>query len=196
MAKLLYEYHEPSIITEGTGSEKKYKIGGIFSTIGQKNKNQRVYSRELWEREVKKYQDVLTSGSINRLGEWQHPERATVDPMSAVIAINKLYIEGDYVMGEATLLDNPKANQLKSLIDNGIKISVSSRGLGDVNPQGVVTDFNLITYDVVDNPSDYNATMEGFVTESVKSFDMQGNEIKAKEKSEFNEILQFIRDLK
>ena len=56
--------------------------------------------------------------------------------------------------------DNPQANQLKSLIDNGVKISVSSRGVGSVK-NGIVESFKLITYDIVPNPSDYNATMNG-----------------------------------
>jgi len=59
-------------------------------------------------------------------------------------------------------LDNPKANQLKTLIDNGIKISVSSRGVGSVK-NGVVENFKLVTYDVVASPSDYNASMNGLV---------------------------------
>lgn len=94
--------------------------------------------------------------------------------MQAVAAINKLWIEGKYVMGEATLLNNEKANQLKSLIDNGIKISVSSRGVGTVK-NGVVETFDLITYDLVDTPSDYNATMDGYITESVKSYKYNQN---------------------
>jgi hypothetical protein len=63
-------------------------------------------------------------------------------------------------MGEAVLLNNAQSNQLKSLIDNGVKISVSSRGVGTVN-DGVVENFKLITYDIVPNPSDFNATMNG-----------------------------------
>ena len=65
-------------------------------------------------------------------------------------------------MGEAVLLDNPKANQIKTLIDNGIKISVSSRGTGSVK-NGVVENFKLVTYDLVSAPSDYNASMNGVV---------------------------------
>ena len=64
-------------------------------------------------------------------------------------------------MGEAVLLNNPQANQLKSLIDNGVKISVSSRGIGNVGRDGIVENFKLITYDIVPNPSDFNATMNG-----------------------------------
>lgn len=178
MAKLIYEYQTPDLIvedliTEAGEKKKKYKIKGIFSTIGEKNRNGRIYPKELWESEVEKYQEVIKSGSINRLCEWQHPERSTVDPMEAVAAVDKLFIKDNFVMGEATLLDNTKANQLKSLIDNGIKLSVSSRGLGNVGSNGVVEKFQLITYDLVDIPSDYNATMSGFVSESVKNFEFE-----------------------
>lgn len=175
--KLIYEYQEPEIHIEESVNEnkvpvKKYKIKGIFSTIGEKNRNGRIYPRDIWEKNVSEYQNTIKSGSINRLCEWQHPERTNVDMMEAVAAIDKLWIEDNKVMGEATLLDNPKANQIKTLIDNGIKISVSSRGVGSVK-NGIVEDFKLITYDLVDSPSDYNATMEGFsVTESAKNFEI------------------------
>jgi glutamate mutase epsilon subunit len=94
--------------------------------------------------------------------EWEHPARTVVDPMEAVAKITSLKIKDKYVMGEAVLLDNDKANQLKSLIDNGIMVSVSSRGVGSVK-NGVVENFKLVTYDVVAAPSDYNATMNGLV---------------------------------
>lgn len=150
-------------INEATGaSSKKYKIKGVFSTIGEKNRNGRVYPRELWEGEVTKYQENFSSGSINTLMEWEHPARTNVDPMEAVAKITSLKVENKFVMGEAVLLDNPKANQLKSLIDNGVKISVSSRGVGSVK-NGIVENFKLVTYDVVAAPSDYNATMNGLV---------------------------------
>lgn len=166
----MYDLESPNFsveesINETTGlPTKKYKIKGIFSTIGEKNRNGRIYPKPLWEKNVREYQEVIETGSINRLGEWQHPPRSNIDPMKGVIAIDKLYIDqtGKYVMGEATLLDNEQARQLKSLIDNGIKLSVSSRSLGSVK-NGIVEDFKLITYDVVDTPSDYNATMNGLV---------------------------------
>ncbi|UOK16710.1 putative prohead core protein precursor [Vibrio phage phiKT1024] len=150
-------------INEATGTtSKKYKIKGIFSTIGEKNRNGRIYPRQLWENEVSKYQMNFTSGSINTLMEWEHPARTSVDPMEAVAKITDLKIKGKYVMGEAVLLDNPKANQIKSLIDNGVKISVSSRGVGSVK-NGIVENFKLVTYDIVASPSDYNASMNGLV---------------------------------
>lgn len=150
-----------TLINESNGNaEKHYKIKGIFSTIGEKNRNGRIYPRHLWEREVQKYQANFSNHSYNTLMEWQHPPRAEVDPMEAVGKITKLYIEGKYVMGEAVLLNNQKAEQLKSLIDNQIKICVSSRSVGSMEGD-TVKDFNLITYDIVPNPSDYHAEMNG-----------------------------------
>jgi hypothetical protein len=157
------EFIVEETLDEKTGStSKKYKISGIFSTIGEKNRNGRIYPRELWEKEVSNYQTNFETGSINTLMEWEHPARTNVDPMEAVAKITKLNIKDKHVMGEAVLLDNPKSNQLKSLIDNGVSISVSSRGVGSVK-NGVVEDFKLVTYDIVAAPSDYNATMNGIV---------------------------------
>jgi hypothetical protein len=153
-------------LTESGNKEKVYKIKGIFSTIGEKNRNGRVYPREIWEEQVRKYQPFISNGSTRSLMEYEHPDRTEVDLMKAVAKITSLYIQGNYVMGEAVLLDNPQANQLKSLIKNGIKISVSSRGVGDV-VNGVVTDYELITYDIVPNPSDFNATMNGVCESSI-----------------------------
>jgi len=150
-------------LDEASGkSEKKYKISGVFSTIGEKNRNGRIYPRNLWTTEVQAYQENFSTGSINTLMEYKHPARSAVDPMEAVAKITKLYIKDNYVMGEAVLLNNDKANQLKTLIDNDIVISVSSRAVGSVK-NGVVENFKLITYDIVPDPSDYNATMNGVV---------------------------------
>ena len=149
-------------LTESIQGEKKYKIRGTFSTIGERNRNGRVYPQEIWESEIRNYQSVTESGSINTLMEYEHPARTEVDPMEAVAKITSLRQQGNLVIGEAVLLDNPKANQIKSLIDNGIKISVSSRGVGSVK-NGVVESYKLITYDIVSVPSDYNATMNGLV---------------------------------
>lgn len=169
MMKIMYdidakpEFFVEEEINEATGTtSKKYKIKGIFSTIGEKNRNGRIYPRDLWEGEVQKYQENFQNGSINTLMEYEHPARTNVDPMEAVAKITSLKIKDKFVMGEAVLLDNPKANQLKSLIDNGVNISVSSRGVGSVK-NGIVENFKLVTYDVVAAPSDYNATMNGLV---------------------------------
>ena len=175
IVKILYEHEEPEFLVEeflneAGEKEKKYKIKGTFSTIAEKNRNGRIYPKHLWEAEITKYQQVIKEGSINRLMEWEHPNRNTVDPMEAVACIDSIKIEGNRVIGEATILNNAKGNQLKNLIDNGIKISVSSRGTGKVGNDGVVEKFELITWDAVAMPSDYNATMNGYISESQESF--------------------------
>ena len=176
-------------LNESTGkTEKKYKIKGIFSTIGEKNRNGRIYPPEIWKSQVEEYQKEIEKGTNNCLMEFEHPARSKVDIMEAVARITKLSIDKNHVIGEAVLLDNPKANQLKSLIDNGVKLSVSSRGAGSV-VDSIVRNFHLITYDIVSEPSDYNATMngvcesyqlnEGVITDVNYELDKHGNLIEA-----------------
>jgi len=179
--KLLYETAEDKviaeeIINESSGS-KKYYIKGIFSSPGVKNKNGRVYPKSIWEKEVENYQNVLKSGSSNSLLELNHPPRQDVDMMEAVAKMTKLYWKDGYVMGEAVLLDNDKANQLKTLIDNGIKMSVSSRGVGSVK-NGLVESFKLITFDIIPNQqqSDVNAQMMGIVEGVLENKEFEINE--------------------
>ena len=163
--KLMYDNSDVSFEQELTeGLEKKYRIKGIFSTPEKQNKNGRIYPMNIWEREVEKYQEVLKSGHPNCLMELNHPSRSQVDMMEAVARIEKVYIENGYVMGEAVLLDNPKANQLKTLIDNGIKMAVSSRGVGSVKGN-LVENYKLICWDLIPNleQSDHSAEMYGIV---------------------------------
>ena len=183
--KLLFETSETNFDQELLeGVEKKYKIKGIFSSPGKLNKNGRIYPMNIWESEVEKYQDVLKNGHPNALMELEHPPRSNVDMMEAVAKMEKLWIENGYVMGEAVLLDNPKANQLKTLIDNGIKMSVSSRGLGSIKG-GLVESFKLITFDIIANlgQSDYNAEMYG-IREGV----LQDKEFIMTESGEIREV--------
>lgn len=166
--KLIYDSSECSFEQElNESGEKKYVIKGVFSSPGVKNKNGRVYPSHLWEREVEKYQDVIKNGSSNSLLELDHPTRSNVSMMEAVAKMRKLYMQDGKVMGEAVLLNNPKANQLKTLIDNGIKMAVSSRGLGSV-VENKVTDYRLITFDIIPDQgqSDAAAEMIG-ITEGV-----------------------------
>lgn len=183
--KLLFETSETNFDQELLeGVEKKYKIKGIFSSPGKLNKNGRIYPMNIWESEVAKYQDVLQNGHPNALMELEHPPRSNVDMMEAVAKMEKLWIENGYVMGEAVLLDNPKATQLKTLIDNGIKMSVSSRGLGSIKG-GLVESFKLITFDIIANlgQSDYNAEMYG-IREGV----LQDKEFILTESGEIREV--------
>jgi hypothetical protein len=154
-------------INEASGfKSKSYFVEGVFSTANVRNANKRIYPTNVWQKQVQEYQSVLKGSGLEKLGEWQHPPRTTVDPMKAVIKITELRMEGDFVYGKAKLLDNPEANRLKNLIDEGIKIGISSRGVGSVGRDGVVESFKLITYDLVDNPSNPGSYLNG-ISESL-----------------------------
>lgn len=192
--KLMFENSEISFEQELTeGLEKKYRIKGIFSTPEKQNKNGRIYPMSIWEREVSKYQEILKSGHPNSLLELNHPSRSRVDMMEAVAKMEKLYIENGYVMGEAVLLNNPKANQLKTLIDNGIKMAVSSRGVGSVKGN-LVENYNLITFDIIPNleQSDHSAEMYGIVEGVLQDKNFlitESGEIKEVGKEHLNEAI-------
>lgn len=165
-------------VNESTGKkEKNYYIEGVFSTPGQKNRNGRIYPLNIWEREVTKYQEEIKNNSMNTLGEWEHPPRSTVDPLQAVMKIVELKMDNGLVMGKAKILNNnsEKTNQLKALIDEGMKIGVSSRGTGSVKGD-VVENFSLTTYDAVSFPSDYNANLTG-LCESLENSVIVGENI-------------------
>lgn len=150
-------------------SEKNYYIQGIFSTPDKENRNGRIYSAKLWENNVNLYQEHIKNNTINTLGELEHPSRVQPDPMLAVMKIVELKMEDGLVKGKAKILNNnsPQTNQIKALIDEGIKIGVSSRGTGKMNGK-IVEEFSLSCYDLVSQPSDYNANLNG-IRESVET---------------------------
>ena len=152
-------------INEATGDKtKNYYIHGTFSTPDQKNRNGRVYSTKLWENAIAGWREKVKVDNKYRLGEMEHPSRVDPDPMKAVIKITSLKLEGGLVTGRAKILNDNSdtTNKMKALIDEGIKIGVSSRGTGRMKGQ-IVEEFNLSTYDVVQSPSDYNAMLSGIV---------------------------------
>ena len=150
-------------INESTGDiEKLYYIEGIFSTPDVRNRNGRLYPLELWQDNVENYQYEIKNKTLNSYGEDEHPDRDYVIPEQAVIQIEKLEMRNNKVWGRARILNIPQTIKLKEMIDNNQKIGVSSRGTGTLNETTkVVETFNLITYDVVKNPSDYNAMLSG-----------------------------------
>ena len=152
-------------LNESTGEKtKNYYIHGTFSTPDKKNRNGRVYSTKLWENAIAGWREKVKVDNKFRLGEMEHPSRVDPDPMKAVIKITSLRLEEGMVMGRAKILNDnsPTTNKMKALIDEGIKIGVSSRGTGRMKGQ-IVEEFNLSTYDVVQSPSDYNAMLSGIV---------------------------------
>ena len=147
-------------LNEATG-EKTYVIKGIFSTPELKNRNGRIYPKKIWEDNVSRYQNEIKNNTKNTLMEKEHPPRTEVDPEKAVARIRKLEMRENIVYGEAVIFNKPETLDIRSRIDKGDKIGVSSRGVGRLNGD-IVEDFTLITYDIVKDPSDWNANLNGF----------------------------------
>lgn len=165
--KLITEKIEEAkvVITEGKNGTKKYFIEGVFLQGDIKNRNGRMYPVGLLEREVAKYDaDYIQSGRA--LGELGHPEGPTINLDRASHLITSLKREGTNFVGKARLLETPMGKIAKSLLDEGVKLGVSSRGLGTIRESNgckvVCDDFMLATAaDIVADPSAPDAFVNG-----------------------------------
>ena len=168
---LLREYYE---LCEGgvcqdllTEEEKRFVsnggmiLSGRMQTAGVKNGNGRLYRRPILEREVENYTKLVRERRA--LGELDHPEDSVVNLKNASHLVTEVWWDGDDVMGKVQVLNTPSGQVLRSLVDSGVKLGISSRGLGTVNENGDVSevndDFQLICFDFVSEPSTPGAFM-------------------------------------
>jgi len=172
--KLITEYNTiEGYLTEGTeGQPKKYIIEGVFMTADAKNRNNRIYKREILERAVNEYME--TQVKKNRaVGELNHPESPIVNYKEASHKIIALEWQGNNVIGKAEVLNTPNGQIVKALLDGGVQLGVSSRGMGSVrtveNTNYVEPDFVLSTVDIVQDPSAHDAFVKS-VNERVEWF--------------------------
>ena len=153
------------ITEEAKNGKKVYSIRGIFMQADVKNRNGRVYPKEILTNEVIRYNKEFINNK-RAFGELGHPEGPVVNLERVSHMINKLYPDGNNFIGEAKILDTPYGKIVKNLIDEGAKLGVSSRGMGTlVHKDGanhVKDDFYLATAaDIVADPSAPNAFVEG-----------------------------------
>lgn len=132
------------------------KIRGIFQRADEENNNKRVYPGKLLEREILKLQPLINERRL--LGELDHPKQDTVSLSNVSHLITDITIRGKEIIGEAELLNTPMGNVAQALIKGGVKIGISSRGLGTLTEgedgrKYVNEDFRLITWDIVADPS-------------------------------------------
>ncbi len=170
MAKLLQEFQifEYSQADEKYQHDDKTMLSGTLQRANAENQNNRIYPRPILEREVDKYHEMIDENRA--LGELDHPDNAVVNLANASHLIKDVWWEGDDLKGVVEILDTPAGSILKSLIESGVKLGISSRGLGSTqkNSNGkdiVQDDFQLVTFDFVSNPSTQNAFM---MSESVE----------------------------
>jgi len=152
--KLLNEGFINDVTTKhDDGDGKSLFIEGVFMGAEKKNRNGRIYHRQIIEREVERFNHQIESNEA--LGELEHPDTSKVNPKEAAIKIIKLRMDEDFAMGKAKVLDYlPNGFMLAGLLRD-VRMGVSSRGVGDVNEDtGIVeSNFHLITIDAVFGPS-------------------------------------------
>jgi len=175
--QLLREYYElcpggecQDLLTE---EEKRLVKSGtlILTGIMQKcdhlNGNGRVYPRKVLEKELKNYQKLVKERRA--LGELDHPDDSVINLKNASHLVTKLWWDGDSVMGKVQVLNTPSGQVLKALVEAGVKLGISSRGLGTTKDKAgqthVNNDFQLICFDFVSEPSTDGAFM---VTENME----------------------------
>jgi len=168
--KLISEHIEQEtdyLIEEDEKGKKNYKIKGIFMQADIKNRNGRIYPMDVLQKEVKRYsKDYINNNRA--FGELGHPEDQTVNLERASHMITNLYPDGKNFIGEAKVLSTPMGEIVKSLMDDGAKLGVSSRGMGSLDQKNganyVRNDFYLATAaDIVADPSAPNAFVEGIM---------------------------------
>lgn len=162
------EFNNVSLVTEEKGDKKELFIEGIFLQSEKRNRNGRVYPKGILEREVNKYVEASVRPRT-ALGELNHPPSPSINPERASHLITDLRFEGNDVIGKAKILSTPIGSLVRNLIDDGVQLGVSSRGLGSLregtkNYQGskvVQSDYRLVTVDIVSDPSAHDAWVNG-----------------------------------
>ena len=206
--KLLQEYFELcpdgqcaiDILTE---SERKRVVNegavylvGVCQKAGTKNGNGRVYQKPTLAREIEGYQKTIKER--RSLGELDHPDDSVVNLKNASHLVSKMWWDGDSVMGKIEVLDTPSGRILKDLLKAGVKLGISSRGLGTVREANGVTmvedDFQLICFDIVSEPSTPGAYMKPQKSMSSPPMDAEIGVYlnENKEKSNLNDLIQDI----
>jgi len=171
MKQLIVDYLPFQIAPEQISESIKENNGklivrGVLQRAEAKNQNGRVYPRETLMRETKKYLKEFVNEK-RAMGELDHPESSVVNLANVSHNISEMHWEGDNLLGEVEVLSTPSGNILKELFKSGIKLGISSRGMGSVetvNEEGdqvvkVQPDFELIAFDFVSNPSTHGAFM-------------------------------------
>ena len=168
--KLICELTESvdyELIEEGAGGKKQYFIEGIFMQSEQKNKNGRIYPKEVLQKEVNRYVKEYVEPK-RAFGELGHPDGPTVNLDRVSHKIESLRQEGNNFIGRAKILEPPMGNIAKNLINEGVRLGVSSRGMGSLKKEEgcnvVCDDFMLATAaDIVADPSAPDAFVDGIM---------------------------------
>ncbi len=150
-------------IQESMKTHGRLIVQGVLQRADAKNQNGRVYPMNILARESKNYNKNFIQQK-RALGELDHPDSSVVNLQNVSHNITEMHFEGDNLVGTVEILETPAGNILRKLFEAGIKLGISSRGLGSVQQseasggsQEVQDDFELIAFDFVSNPSTHGA---------------------------------------
>ena len=188
--KLITEYTQNQLsysITEAKNGTKQTFLEGVFMQAENKNKNGRIYTREVLTRAVDKFvnEQVITGRAV---GELNHPDGPSINLDKVSHRITELKWDGNNVMGKALILDTPMGQIVKGLVEGGVQLGVSSRGMGSLSMKDGVNyvgeDFLLNTIDIVQDPSAPNAFVNGIMEGVSYEEDRPGHFIRTIEEGE------------
>jgi hypothetical protein len=175
--KLITEtIEEVRVLTETSEHEpKQYFIEGIFMQGDIKNRNGRIYPSTVLEKEMTRYDDQFIK-TKRALGELGHPDGPQINGDRVSHLITEMKRDGSNFVGKAKILSTPMGNIVKTFIDEGVKVGVSTRGLGSVKPKNgimeVQDDFHLATVDIVTDPSGPNCFVNGIMENTEYYYDI------------------------
>mgnify|MGYP003637072998 FL=1 len=157
-------------VLEESSANGTMKIKGIFQRAESPNHNKRIYERTLLVREMKRLDEAINERRL--MGELDHPTHDSVKLGNVSHLVTKLSMSGNEMIGEAEILNTPCGQVAQALIKGGVKLGISSRGMGSLTERGdyslVNEDFKLVTFDLVADPSTKGA-FPGLVSESINS---------------------------
>ena len=165
MDSIVNEVLEEASDHPGGKKEKSYYIQGPYLQAEVKNGNGRTYPQKVLESQVKKYNETRIKHN-RAMGELGHPSSTEINLDRVSHLIKELKMEGNNGMGKALIMDTPMGRIAKSLIDAGVKLGVSTRGVGTLKENVVQNDFRLITVDIVADPSAPEAFVDGIMESS------------------------------
>lgn len=180
------------VLTEASEDGKKnYFIEGIFMQGDVKNRNGRIYPSEVLEKEMKRYNSAFVE-TKRALGELGHPDGPQINGDRVSHLITEMKRDKSNFIGKAKILSTPMGEIVKTFIDEGVKVGVSTRGLGSVKPtkdgiMEVQDDFHLATVDIVTDPSGPDCFVNGIMENTEYYFDIAAGTWRASQAQEIVE---------
>ncbi len=156
-----FEYTKELVEQSKIENDGRIVMKGVLQKADTLNQNGRIYPRAILDREVRNYQKFIAENRA--LGECDHPDSSVVELKNASHIVREAYMDGDVCYGVVELLDTPSGKILQSLVESGVTLGISSRGVGSTKRNGdydsVQDDFQLICWDFVSEPSTPGAFM-------------------------------------